>query len=206
MEEQERSQEAIKTEEDTHTRIKGKSKIMDRLLQSVNMVKDVLQTNLKLRQQVLAMSKEIDKANLGFAHVQEVNEELKEKMQTLTNSAQENDFSGTHASMASTFSGCVGRESRLAAAGEVYQLRREVAALEQRLKGITRANFTIKSSTIKGYPQFTSGVDDYEPVRSVVSIEETKPYSIENLSEEVPFEMVKTMYKNRHASNEPSKV
>eukprot|EP00826_Nyctotherus_ovalis_P030596 TRINITY_DN2441_c0_g2_i1.p3 TRINITY_DN2441_c0_g2~~TRINITY_DN2441_c0_g2_i1.p3 ORF type:complete len:117 (-),score=37.25 TRINITY_DN2441_c0_g2_i1:18-368(-) len=58
-------------------------KIMDRLLKSVNMVKGVLQTNLKLRQQIVQMNKQLAQTNIDHCHVESENEELKEKISIL---------------------------------------------------------------------------------------------------------------------------
>jgi len=92
----EENKEVVKIGENIsmNTQFVYKNKIMERLLQSVNMVKDVLQTNLKLRQQILKMSKDIDKANLNFTQVQKVNEELKDKIQVLTREELDDDSRG----------------------------------------------------------------------------------------------------------------
>ena len=47
-----------------------KERVMDRLLQSVNMVKEVLQSNLKLREQVQEMGQRLDQQNAELFHLQ----------------------------------------------------------------------------------------------------------------------------------------
>ena len=188
----------------------GKDKIMDRLLQSVNMVKDVLQTNLKLRQQVLTMNKQIDKANGDFTHVQEINEELKEKLQTLTNVDQDQSDSLSPSNKSIWNSNNIedAINNRIAVASELYQLKKEKSILQQRLKDLERENLNIRFiDNNEEVDQEICGTDDFEPVRSVISIEhrsKKRRDCIKHSIENSPFEMIKTTYPgHEHTPTEP---
>jgi hypothetical protein len=62
---------------------------MDRLLQSVNMVKEVLQSNLHLRQQNLDLNLQVDQLNADVFHLQCENEEFREKYQIMAKFEEE---------------------------------------------------------------------------------------------------------------------
>ena len=53
---------------------------MERLLHSVTRVKEVLQSNLKLRQENMDYHKQVDQYKADMQHIVEENEELREKL------------------------------------------------------------------------------------------------------------------------------
>ena len=60
-----------------------KEKMMDRLLKSGNMVKEVLQCNLQLREQIQELTQRLEVQNAELCSLQSENEEQKEKLQII---------------------------------------------------------------------------------------------------------------------------
>lgn len=129
----------------------NKERIMDRLLKSVNMVKEVLQSNLKLREQVQELSQRLELQSAELFHLQTENEEQKDKLQLLTN-LQENPTTE--------------KKQRLDVAERILQLEREKARLTKRVRDLEVQNTHIHTTAMPG-------TDDFEPVRSVINGSET---------------------------------
>lgn len=160
---------------------------MDRLLQSVNMVKGVLQTNLKLRQQNLELNQQVDQLNADLFHIQCENEELKEKLQIIAkvdsqekpNDEPEKNTESQPTSVklkSKPISSCKNSESpqnRMTFASEMFQLKKDKNLLEQRLQDLERENINIRANNTSVIGDLrrsdVSGTDDFEPVRSVLN-------------------------------------
>ena len=93
----------------------GKSKFTERLFKSISMIKEVLQTNLKLRGQVEQLTQRISMQNAEIFHLQCENDDQKDKIQILSNIGQK------------------GLPDNHINADEVLKLRREKTMLEQRV-------------------------------------------------------------------------
>ena len=122
----------------------NKEKIMDRLLKSVNMVKEVLQSNLKLREQVQELGQRLELQSAELFYLQSENEEQKEKLQLITN-LQESPT-----------------KQRLDAVERIIQLEKEKARLAKRVHDLEVQNTHIHTTAMPG-------TDDFEPVRSVIN-------------------------------------
>jgi len=139
---------------------------MDRLLQSVNTVKNVLQTNLKLRQQIVDLEKKLHQANIELYHLQTENEELKEKMIIMKNV---DSHINCHSATNTNFSSHINlinnkmRHGRMIVASELFKLKKNNSLLEERLKNLERENINIRVRQ-------NSCENNFEPVRSVVNI------------------------------------
>lgn len=140
-----------------------REEVMDRLLQSVNTVKNVLQTNLELRQQVLDLEKKLQQANAELYHLQTENEELKEKMKILESvNKEEHTSPNVNEKVAANK-----MQGRMTVATELFKLKKDNSLLEQRLKNLERENISIRvSSNMRQY----LSEDNFEPVRSVVNV------------------------------------
>ena len=145
---------------------KDKEKIMNRLLESVNMVKDVLQTNLTLRQQMLEMSKQLDQSNIEIYHLQTENEEYKEKMQIMANGEyfQPNYLPKLNESTTTKY-----KNRNVSVVSELYQLKKDKLNLEKRLQNLERENINIRANHLSPNPIAFAGTDDFEPVRAVIN-------------------------------------
>lgn len=130
-------------------------KIMDRLLKSVNMVKGVLQSNLKLRQQIVQMNKQLSQTNIDHCHVESENEELKEKIGIL-------EVMG----LGSGESGVVQDKADLAS--ELHQLKKKKQMLERHLRELERESINIRITKNEEARVDVAGTDDLEPVRSAI--------------------------------------
>eukprot|EP00826_Nyctotherus_ovalis_P018838 TRINITY_DN15714_c0_g1_i1.p1 TRINITY_DN15714_c0_g1~~TRINITY_DN15714_c0_g1_i1.p1 ORF type:complete len:336 (+),score=82.19 TRINITY_DN15714_c0_g1_i1:75-1082(+) len=140
--------------------------VMDRLLQSVNTVKNVLQTNLELRQQALDLEKKLHQANAELYHLQTENEELKEKMRIFENVNKE-EHTLLNINAAQLKAAANKMQGRMTVATELFKLKKDNSLLEQRLKNLERENISIRVSS--NMRQHLSE-DNFEPVRSVVSV------------------------------------
>ena len=161
-EEQKRIEESMMEKLDINGIHGDKEKIMDKLLKSVDMVKGILQTNLKLRQQIIEMGRKIDQTNIDFFHVQDENEEIKAKIMILEdiNSKKESDGSEF--------------DNRIYLDSELNQLRNDNSILEKQLQSLEKDNINIRISknTNPHFPKIT-GADDFEPVRSIIRTEKS---------------------------------
>lgn len=148
---------------------------MDRLLQSVNMVKGVLQTNLKLRQQNLDLNQNVDQLNADLFHIQCENEELKEKLRIIANVDGEEQFNSNNSNNVNgiqegieendiqnnnkivpanvgiknkggSAKNCGSPHNRMTFASEMFQLKKDKCLLEQRLKDLERENIHIRAN------------------------------------------------------------
>jgi len=194
-----------------------KEKIMDRLIQSVNMVKDVLQTNLKLRQQILDSNKQVDQLNAELFHVQGENEELKEKIQILAEVEQESPIKkpipepvkelgkiaksmvgpNIKLSLSNTPGSAITPHDRISVVSELYKLKKDKSMLEQRLLNLERENINIrakKSNNASFINPDAAGTDDFEPVRSVIN-------GIEFFAKRPPLYRVKKMSSTKYSNN-----
>ncbi len=146
---------------------------MERLLQNVNQVKQILQGNLKLREDNLELQRQLSQVRTDMSHIQLENEELKEKVQILAHLAPSTatavgaadpeavipPFAGTtSSSMASTAirfnprSTAATPESktsqgRLDLANEFLQLKKDKGALERRVEDLERQNIHIRAAS-----------------------------------------------------------
>jgi len=159
-------------------------KIMDRLLKSVNMVKGVLQTNLKLRQQIIEMRRQLDQTNIDYSHVNDENEELKEKIIILETA---NELP----------------QNKHTLANELCQLKKKKLILEQHLQNLERENINIRITKNESMRLVERvGTDDFEPVRSVINtkygLKTNKKRVIHNGSKNG---MVKTTYSTQKMSS-----
>lgn len=163
-----------------------KEKIMDRLLQSVNMVKEVLQSNLKLREHIQELNQRMDQQNADVFHLQCENEEQKDKIQILAGMQEQRRSPNTPLKKKEEFSlaykttNIVGKRNnalqdsgfsmrRLNAADEILQLKRDKNMLEQRIQYLEVENIHMRTGTSHESRPIVSGTDDYEPVRSVLN-------------------------------------
>lgn len=121
--------------------------ILERLLKSVNMIKEVLQSNLKLRGQVHELTQRVGQQNTELFHMQCESEDQKEKIAVLSQIADSNN------------SACL--------ANQLLQVKKKKSMLEQRVHYLETESAKMSSS--KPYSTAKeSGTDDSEPVRSVV--------------------------------------
>jgi len=159
----------------------NKEHIMDRLLQSVNMVKEVLHSNLKLREQVQELSQKVDFQNAELFHLQCENEEQKDKIQILagmndpsaipsvttkspTNNEPEIDKEDISLEDESK------KQARIDVAEEILQLKKDKSMLEQRVHYLEVENIHMHTKNVKNEkPANLPGTDDFEPVRSVLN-------------------------------------
>ena len=150
-EEQKRIEESMMEKLDINGIHGDKEKIMDKLLKSVDMVKGILQTNLKLRQQIVEMGRKIDQTNIDFFHVQDENEEIKAKIMILEdiNSKKESDGSEF--------------DNRSYLDSKLNQLRNDNSILEKQLQSLEKDNINIRiaRNTNSHFPKIT-GADDFE--------------------------------------------
>lgn len=122
----------------------NKERIMDRLLKSVNMVKEVLQSNLKLREQVQELGQRLELQSAELFHLHSENEEQKEKLQLISNLQE-------HPS----------EKQRFNAAERILQLEKDKARLAKRVHDLEVQNTQFHTAM--------PGTDDFEPVRAVVN-------------------------------------
>jgi len=120
--------------------------MFERLLKSVNMIKEVLQSNLKLREQVHELTQRVGQQNTELFHMQCECEDQKEKIQILSKSNTANNV-----------------------ADELIQLRKEKLMLEQRVNYLESESTKMNSSKPFSNRK-ESGTDDNEPVRSIVNM------------------------------------
>jgi hypothetical protein len=176
-----------------------KERIMDRLLQSVNMVKEVLQSNLKLREQVQELNQKVDQGNADIFHLQCENDEQKEKIQILAGmgpdaaspatlcpkdiplgesedtAAKSNPMTATVTGMMTGTTGTTLSKGKINVAEEILQLKRDKNMLEQRVHYLEIENIHMRTGTSHEERPSISGTDDYEPVRSVLNGNELPP-------------------------------
>ncbi len=147
-----------------------KERVMDRLLQSVNMVKEVLQSNLKLREQVQDQSQRLDQQNAELFHLQCENEEQREKISIMA---------GIKPDPVLPVSQDLRRKAneeepppaakRIDVAEEILQLKRDKSMLEQRVHYLELENIDMHTSSPQAKRPSMPGTDDFEPVRSVLN-------------------------------------
>lgn len=162
-----------------------KEKIMDRLLQSVNMVKEVLQSNLKLREHIQELNQKVDQQNADIFHLQGENEEQKDKIQILAGIQHQLEtpttkIKNTEITAAYKATDNIARKhnisnrvntsvNRMNVADEILQLKRDKNMLEQRVQYLEQENIYMRTGTSHENRPIVSGTDDYEPVRSVLN-------------------------------------
>ena len=132
--------------------------IIQRLIKSVNMVKEVLQANLKLRIQNQDLNKDIDNLKAENYHLFTETDRLNEKVRVINeidnkNSLQIND--GTSSFL--TF--------KTQIAEEVINLKKEKKNLEERVFYLEKENIRIRAK--KGTNSESN--TDFEPVRSLIN-------------------------------------
>ena len=154
------------------------------------MVKEVLQSNLKLREQVQELSQKVDQSNADIFHLQCENDEQKEKIQILAGMANDTitpatlcqkdialgtgegeetvGKSRTGSGMPLT-SGTTLSKGKINVAEEILQLKRDKNMLAQRVHYLEIENIHMRTGTSHEERPSISGTDDYEPVRSVLN-------------------------------------
>ncbi len=161
-----------------------KERVMDRLLQSVNMVKEVLQSNLKLREQVQDLGQRLDQQNADLFHLQCENEEQRDKINILAGMKPDPTIPVQSMSNTEDVSPVQGEDStkksgtpnsRMDVAEEILQLKRDKSMLEQRVQYLELENINMHTNTSHGKRPSMPGTDDFEPVRSVVNGKELRP-------------------------------
>jgi len=137
--------------------------IMDRLLENVNMVKEVLQSNLKLREQVQELNKKIEMMNAEIFYLQSDREEQKDRLEIL--SKMQNSLMLTKKLSAEDK---IRFQQRMIITDEMLQLKKEKQMLEQRISYLEMENAYIRNNA---YPtnRKQPGTDDFEPVRSFLN-------------------------------------
>ena len=100
--------------------------LIDRLLKSINMVKEVLQYNLQLRIQVQELNEEIDQQKIELFHLRCENEDQKDKISILLgmNNSQSIFCSQVDPSVV----------KRINVVDEIHNLKKDKAILEQRVQ------------------------------------------------------------------------
>jgi len=138
-----------------------KDNIIQRLIKSVNMVKEVLQSNLRLRIQNQEQSKEINMLKAEKFHLYNENDELKEKEKLIMEMGDED-----------TTKNDIKNITKLKIANEIVQLKKEKSELEQRVKNLEKENIHFRAHPESVY----LGNCDFEPVRSIVNTAEVNNY------------------------------
>ena len=133
----------------------NKEKIMDRLLKSVNMVKEVLQSNLQLREQVQELTQRLEVQNAELCSLQSENEEQKEKLQIIMSFDDPNLTSEENEK----------KKQKINMAERILQLEKEKTMLQKRIDNLEIENTRIHTNKYISQP----GTDDFEPVRSLVN-------------------------------------
>jgi hypothetical protein len=138
------------------------------------MVKEVLQTNLKLRQQTLELNQQVDQLNADIFHVQGENEELKDKLQIVANvqdfptsfpdrplnlekrggtqvvpgSPSQASRQSNRQSSPHSVAVCASPHNyRMSVASEMCQLKKDKNLLEQRLRDLERDNINMRATS-----------------------------------------------------------
>lgn len=142
---------------------KGNELMMDRLLKSVNMVKEVLQSNLKLREQIQELNKRVEMQNAEIFCLQSEREEQRDRLDILSK-MESNVIPSKKPSPEEKLK----LQQRMSITDEILQLRREKHILEQRVHYLELENASIRTHI---YPsnRRQPGTDDFEPVRSILN-------------------------------------
>ena len=129
-----------------------KDSIIQRLIKGVNMVKEVLQSNLKLRMQNQDFSNEISMLKAEKFHLYQEADELKEKLKIIANMDDELDQNVN-----------LRNSKKLRIANEIIHLKQEKKELEERIKNLEMENINFRAN--KG----NNNNHDFEPVRSILN-------------------------------------
>ncbi len=151
------------------------------------MVKDVLQTNLRLRQESLEFARQVDQLKAELFQVHCENEEFREKFlliasaepcpadtasSNILESRPIDDIANLTAKSALNASSTSPVHSKISVVSELYQMKKDKDMLERRLQQLERENIHIRANsgaTAGERREDVSGTDDFEPVRSVMN-------------------------------------
>ena len=140
-----------------------KDQMINRIVQSVNMVKEVLQSNIKLRDQVQELTKIVERQQTDISYLTQENVDIKETLSLIKEMNGPEENSGNQEIGISPL-------DKLNIAEEMIQLRKGKDLLEKRIKTLEKDSIQFRASQQASNNNNNQKMDvDFEPVRSIVN-------------------------------------